>query len=97
VLEGNFEIFQARYGSDERYSARLARRLVRGDEKGDREVWVLVYGAMEPHVALLSGEDLRLKRKRFRSRRAAEVWAFRLLGILPESWEDGDQDEGVVH
>jgi len=97
MLEGNFEIFQARYGSDERYSARLARRLVRSDKKGDREVWVLVYGSMEPHVALLSGEDLRLKRKRFRSRQAAELWAFRLLGILPESWEEGGQDAGVVH
>ena len=97
TVECSLEVYQARYGSDERYSARLARRLVRADEKGDREVWVLVYGAMEPYTALFAGEDLRLRRRRFRSRRAAEAWAQKLLGIAPETWEEDDADQEVVH
>ena len=97
TVECSLEVYQARYGSDERYSARLARRLVRSAERGDREVWVLVYGAMEPYAALFAGEDLRLRRRRFRSRRAAEAWAHRLLGIPPENWEEDGPDQDVVH
>lgn len=93
--ECSLEEYEATYGSEERYHAHLVRRLVRR-EGGDREVWVLVYGALEPHVALFAGDDRRPRRRRFRSRTAAEAWAARLLGIDPERWVPPD-DQGTVH
>ena len=97
MLECSLEVYQARYGSDERYSARLARRFIRTEKNGDLEVWVLVYGAMEPYVALFAGEDLRPKRRRFRTRKDAEAWASKLLGIPPARWQEKGEDQGVVH
>ena len=96
MLECSIETYRARYGSDDRYRARLARRFIRNAEKGDREIWVLVYGGMEPYAEIFEGESRRPRRKRFRSRRAAEEWASKLLGIPPESWE-GENQEDTIH
>jgi hypothetical protein len=91
------EEFRARYGSDERYKARLVRRLSRSEAGAHEECWVVVYGGLEPHTALFSGETRRPRQKRFRTRRAAEIWAARLLGISPDRWEAPAPDESVVH
>jgi hypothetical protein len=97
VIECSLEEFQARYGSDERYAAHLVRRLSRTEVGEDSECWVVVYGSIEPHAAIFSGESRRLRQKRFRTRRAAEVWAARLLGIAPDRWRSPGPDESVVH
>lgn len=97
MLECSLEEYDARYGAEEQYSARLARRLVRSQVNGDREVWILVYGDMEPYAALFSGEERHPKRRRFSSREAAEAWAAKLLGIDPDCWEVRSWDPGVVH
>lgn len=97
VLECSLEEYDARYGAEEQYSARLARRLVRSHETGDREVWILLYGDVEPYFAVFSGEEGRMKRRRFPSREAAEAWAAKLLGIDPDCWEERNWEPGVVH
>ena len=97
MIECSLEEFQARYGSDERYAAHLVRRLSRTEVGEDSECWVVVYGSIEPHAAIFSGESRRLRQKRFRTRRAAEVWAARLLGIAPDRWQSPGPDESVVH
>ena len=95
MIECSLEVFQARYGSDDRYRARLARRFIRSEAKGDREIWVLVYGAVEPYIEILEGESRRPRRKRFKTRHAAEEWASKLLGIPPDRWEGDDVPETV--
>lgn len=97
MLECSLEEFRARYGSDERYAAHLVRRLTRSDAGAQEESWIVVYGRIEAHAALFSGETRRPRQKRFRTRRAAEVWASRLLGISPERWEAPGADEASVH
>ena len=95
--ECSLEVYEATYGSHERYHAHLARRLVR-QEDGDREMWVLIYGDVEPHVALFAGEERKPRRRRFPSRSAAEAWAAKLLGIDPDAWAAPEEEDGpTVH
>ena len=97
MLECSLEEYEARYGAEDQYSAHLARRLVRSHETGDWEIWILVYGDMEPYVALFAGEERQPKRRRFPSRQSAEAWASKLLGIDPDCWEERDEEPGVLH